>query len=163
MAGWKPRRMPPDLAIRPATRADLGAILALERAVFPLDAYSKGTFLYWLRRAPRRFLVAERDGVLIGYVITFVRGRTANLVSLAIDPAHRRQGWGRALVSHVLGDLRAAGVRVLDLEVRPSNTAGRRFWESFGFAPVGLLPGYYPDGEDGLHLRLRLGDGGLTR
>lgn len=158
MAGPKHRRMLPDLGIRPATRADLGAILALERAVFPLDAYDRATFLYWLRRARRRFLVLEADDRLVGYVITHVQGRTANLVSLAIDPAHRRQGRGRALVTHVLRELAAAGVRVLDLEVRPSNTAGRRFWESFGFAPLGLLPAYYPDGEDGLRMRLRLGE-----
>jgi ribosomal-protein-alanine N-acetyltransferase len=151
--------MPPDLRIRPATRADLGAIVALEQAVFPLDAYPKGEFLYWLRRAPRRFLVAEQNGQVIGYVITFARGRAAHLVSLAIAPASRRQGVGRALVLHVLRDLRAAGVTVLDLEVRPSNMAGRRFWESFGFAPLDLLPGYYPDGEDGLHMRLYVGAG----
>ena len=51
---------------------------------------------------------------------------------------------------------------VLDLEVRPSNTAGLLFWEHFGFVPVGLLAAYYPDGEAGLQMRLRLspGDGG---
>jgi ribosomal-protein-alanine N-acetyltransferase len=148
--------MPPDLLIRPATRADLRAILALEAAVFPLDAYPKDEFVYWLRRAPAWFLVAEADGALIGYVITYVRGRAAHLISLAIDPAHRRQGRGRALVLHVLAALRAAGVTVLDLEVRPSNTAGLRFWESFGFSPVGLLSDYYPDGEAGLQMRLEL-------
>ncbi len=151
--------MPPEFRIRPATRADLGAILALERAVFPLDAYPKEEFLYWLRRTPRRFLVIEAATGLIGYVITVVRGRAANLVSIAITPTVRRQGVGRTLVTHVLQELRAAGVTVLDLEVRPSNTPGLRFWESFGFAPVGLLPRYYPDGEDGLHMRLLLGDG----
>ncbi len=151
--------MPPEFQIRPATRADLRAILALERAVFPLDAYSKDEFLYWLRRAPRRFLVVEADTGLIGYVITARRGRAANLVSIAIAAATRRQGVGRALVAHVLQELRTQGVTVLDLEVRPSNAPGLRFWESFGFAPVGVLPGYYPDGEDGLHMRLLLGDG----
>lgn len=149
--------MQPDLHIRPATRADLGAILALEQAVFPLDAYPKDEFLYWLRRSPRRFLVAEADGALVGYVITYVRGRAAHLVSLAIAPASRRQGWGRALVTHVLQELRAAGVAVLTLEVRPSNPAGLGFWASFGFVPAGRLPGYYPDGEDGLRMRLDLG------
>jgi ribosomal-protein-alanine N-acetyltransferase len=151
--------MPPDLRIRPATRADLGTILSLEQAVFPLDAYPRAEFLYWLRRAPRRFLVAERDGRVIGYVITLVQGRAGHLISLAVDPAQRRQGIGQALVTHVLADLRRVGVPVLDLEVRPSNTAGRRFWEHFCFVPVGILPGYYPDGEDGVQMRLYVGMG----
>jgi ribosomal-protein-alanine N-acetyltransferase len=59
-----------------------------------------------------------------------------------------------------MDDARRRGLRVVALEVRPSNQEARPLYESFGFRVVGRRKGYYYDtGEDALVMEVRLGDG----
>ena len=68
-------------------------------------------------------------------------------VGYAIDPAHRRQGYGRAALGALLDRAaREPGVRVVRASVRPDNVASRRLVEQYGFVPVGVQE----DVEDGL-------------
>ena len=59
------------------------------------------------------------------------------ILNLGVAPRHRRRGVGRALVERTLDGLRSRGVRVVYLEVRESNAAARRLYETMGFAEVG--------------------------
>lgn len=62
----------------------------------------------WRERvAADGFLVAERDGVVVG----FGRADAANgeVALLYVDPAEQRRGTGRALLAAVLDRLRTAG------------------------------------------------------
>ena len=61
------------------------------------------------------------------------------ILNLAVAPEFRRQGVGRALVSGLLE--RAPGE--VYLEVRPSNTGARRFYQMLGFEEVTTRPDYY--------------------
>ena len=72
----------------------------------------------------------------------------AELLRIAVDPAHRGGGLGRALLEACQRDLEAEGLVHLYLEVRPSNAAAIRLYRACGWEPCGLRAGYYPDGED---------------
>lgn len=51
----------------------------------------------------------------------------------------------------MLDEAELNGVTCISLEVRPSNSGARRFYEEAGFVEVGLRPGYYRDTkEDGI-------------
>jgi RimJ/RimL family protein N-acetyltransferase len=68
-------------------------------------------------------------------------------VGYAIDPAHRRQGYGRAALAFLLARAaREPGVRTVRASVRPDNRASRALVDAFGFVPVGEQW----DDEDGL-------------
>lgn len=67
----------------------------------------------------------------------------AEILQLATAPEHRRQGLGRQVLSSVLRDAKAAGANAMFLEVRRSNTAAVRLYESLGFQVVGMRRGYY--------------------
>ena len=61
---------------------------------------------------------------------------TAPELGLAVSPAHRRQGIGRALMNALIGRARVEGYPALSLSVDPSNPS-RSLYESLGFQKVG--------------------------
>jgi len=142
-----------DLTVRQAERADLLAVVRIERACFsdpwPHDAFER------LLDEPA-FLVAEREGAVVGFVVadrTPNHGRDIGHVKdLAVHPDARGEGIGRTLLRSALTRLRATGVAVVRLEVREGNDPARSLYADEGFEPVRRVGGYYRDGEDALVL-----------
>ena len=89
------------------------------------------------------FLVAERDGHVVGYVVAVRAADEAEILNLCVAPTARRAGTGRALVRAMLDRVAAHGARAAYLEVRDSNRAARRLYEGEGFEEVGRRRGYY--------------------
>lgn len=148
--------------IRPATPADVPAVLPMVRAVCDMHARmdpDRYGFLpdvvdryeHWLpQRAadPRSvFLVAERDPAppsppsLVGFLVASVE-RNIPIYTLTefgfihdvwVEPAHRSQGIAQALVDEALARFRAMGVTQIRLETAAANEAARRLFASRGF------------------------------
>jgi ribosomal protein S18 acetylase RimI-like enzyme len=72
----------------------------------------------------------------------------AELLRIAVDPAHRSGGLGRRLLEACQRALGAQGVNHLFLEVRVTNAPAIRLYGACGWQRCGLRSGYYPDGED---------------
>ncbi len=87
---------------------------------------------------------------LVGFGILWRIEEEAHIISLAVDPDHRRRGLGRRILEELLTQARAAGCCWATLEVRASNHAAIRLYESAGFQLLGRRKGYYNNGEDGL-------------
>jgi len=136
--------------------ADIAAVLRIESASFPEDAYPEEFFRQLYHREPGLFLLALEKRRIIAYIVGAVDGLTGRIVSLAVEPPYRRRGAGNALTEELLRDLRRAGVAWVDLETRVDNEAGIRFWERLGFKTMRLLPDYYNDGTDALLMRKTL-------
>jgi ribosomal-protein-alanine N-acetyltransferase len=137
---------------------DLNRIVEIERASFPIDAFSKATLRRLYHKCPDLFIIAEIPGIIVGYMITCIFPEKGDIVSIAIDPAYRRKGVGRTLVDFAFYNLKIFGVKVVELEVRTTNIEGIRFWESLGFFPIGTIPHFYRDGAEALRMRKSLGD-----
>ena len=102
------------------------------------------------------FLVAvgPDDGVS-GYVVALEAADEGEILNLAVAPAGRRRGLGRALVEQMLEALRGRGVRQVYLEVRESNAPARALYASRGFTEVGRRKQYYRRPvEDAIVLRV---------
>ena len=84
----------------------------------------------------------------------------AELLTLAIDPAHRRQGHASQLMDNLVKQLISQNVTELFLEVSEANTGARALYAHHGFEKAGRRRDYYaaPDGSriDGLVLRKEL-------
>lgn len=89
--------------------------------------------------SPLCFEVAQPQGFLIGRVVA----GEAELLTLAVDPAARRRGIGRALVRGFLEAAGARGARRAFLEVAQDNVAALALYRAAGFDAVGLRRGYY--------------------
>jgi ribosomal-protein-alanine N-acetyltransferase len=136
------------VTIRPATVADLDAVVELELTCLGSDAWSRGLVEQGIAAAlpTVSYLVAEVDGVVVGHAVASAAGDDAELQRIAVDPAYRRRGLAGELLAAVERRAAADGATRLLLEVREDNTTAAAFYESRGFVEVGRRRGYYRDG-----------------
>ncbi len=99
------------------------------------------------------FLVAELDGEVAGYIDVIARPwqRTAWIVNLAVDPEHRREGLGKALVLHARQWAREQGLRTLMAEATTKNYPALCFFQKLGFQFCGFNDHYYTNEDIALH------------
>jgi len=140
------------------TVEDLPEVVAIERASFA-NPWTGPLFLQELQVAFSRIILARRPGgPVAGYACRWLVADEVHVLNVAVDPGHRAQGLGGSLMREVLREARERDATAVTLEVRRSNVAGRRLYQSFGFEEVGVRPNYYGRGEDALILRLALRD-----
>lgn len=136
---------------------DLDEVLAIERASFTMP-WSRGAFLYEIEqnRVARCLVVREND-VIVGYLCLWEIADEIHVTNIATHPGHRRRGIARDLLAGLIADARARDLRMIVLEVRPSNHQAIKLYESFNFRVTGRRRGYYYDtGEDALVMEKRL-------
>jgi ribosomal-protein-alanine N-acetyltransferase len=136
---------------------DLDEVLAIERASFTMP-WSRGAFLYELEqnRVARCHVVREDDAI-VGYLCLWEIADEIHVTNIAIHPDHRRRGIARELLAGLIAQARGRDIRMIVLEVRPSNHQAIALYESFNFRVTGRRRGYYYDtGEDALVMETRL-------
>jgi N-acetylglutamate synthase-like GNAT family acetyltransferase len=110
--------------LRPATEADLAAVERLLASnALPLDG---------VRDALPTFVVAEAGGDIVGVAGLEVCCDNALLRSVAVHDAWRAHGVGRSLVTRVIADAEARGIRALYL----LTMTAERYFPSFGFRRI---------------------------
>jgi len=146
---------------------DLPAVLELERALFPDDAWTPLMFAEELAQpaGSRYYLVAEdetAEGGIIGYAgLMLPGGRQADVLTIAVAVGHWGRGIGSALLTALLAGAARAGCADVFLEVRTDNLRAQSLYRRYGFTEAGLRRGYYqPSGADALVMRrvLRTGE-----
>jgi ribosomal-protein-alanine N-acetyltransferase len=138
----------------PMRRSHLRQVLRIDAAESG-ERWSLGLFLAELRRGDgsRCYLVAQRDGSVVGFAGMLYAADDGHVTTVATDPRHRRTGVATALLVGLATDARRRGARAMTLEVRASNDAALGLYRRFGFAPAGVRKAYYGDnGEDALVL-----------
>ena len=147
----------PAIAIRPAAPADLkavgrlGALLVRVHHGFDPDRFlaatpqteqGYGSFLGRQLAEPNIvILVAERDGEVVGYTFAglegidymALRGPAGVLYDIVVDPDHREQGVGRALLDATLEALQAKGAPRVVLSTAERNESAQRLFARAGF------------------------------
>ncbi len=86
-----------------------------------------------LRVNPELFLVGELAGRVVATVMGGYEGHRGWINYLAVDPAEQGRGHGRLMMDEVESRLRAIGCPKINLQVRASNEAVIRFYESLGY------------------------------
>jgi [ribosomal protein S18]-alanine N-acetyltransferase len=132
--------------IRDADARDINAILEIEEECF-IVPWSRKNIEHELSVSWSRFLVAERAGEIVGYVIAWdVRGEI-QLNHIAVRPGARRRGVGGKLVGAITGRLAAQGAARVLLEVRSKNEEALGFYKALGFVENGRRKNYYHDDD----------------
>lgn len=113
---------------------------------------SREIALPWVLRSPG-------SGAAVAFCLAWSVADELHLLDMASHPEHRRQGHARALLGELLSYARRERKRLVLLEVRQSNEAAIRLYQSAGFETTGVRRGYYSDtGEDALEMRVTLDD-----
>ncbi len=92
-----------------------------------------------LQRDPDLFLVAEAEGRLVGAVMGGFDGRRGMIYHLAVDPAFRGRGIGRALMAEVEQRLIAKGCLRAYLLVTKDNEEVMSFYRRLGWEPMPVI------------------------
>ena len=129
------------MLIRPYRAADEAALLALWQACDLIKPQNdpRQDIARKLRVNPEWFLVGELDGYLVAGVMAGYEGHRGWINYLAVAPAHRRAGLGRAMMAEAERLLRAAGCPKINLQVRAENPGVIAFYERIGFAVEGAI------------------------
>ncbi len=128
--------------IRRMREEDLACVADLEKMCFA-ECWSYKLLEAGIHSPYDVYFVAEQEGRIIGYCCLRLLAGEGEIQRIAVLPNKRRLGAGRkmmeAMVSYAMGRYACA----ISLEVRESNLAARRLYESFGFAPEAVRKGYY--------------------
>ncbi|HTL43882.1 MAG TPA: ribosomal protein S18-alanine N-acetyltransferase [Vicinamibacterales bacterium] len=124
-------------------------VVALEAASFT-NPWSKDALLWEMRNSDvtRVYLARDETGALAAFCACWVIFDEVHVNTMAVAADRRRQGIASSLLKYVLEEARAAGARKATLEVRQSNEAALRLYESLGFRVVARRPGYYTKPEE---------------
>lgn len=137
-----------ECMVRRMTIADLDAVVAIEEATFPTP-WSKDSFRQEIERnVAARYLVAEKDGQVIGYAGAWVILDESHITNIAIAEAQRGNGYGRVLTQALMQYLANLGAEYATLEVRKSNIRAQNLYKSLGFIQLGVRKRYYEDNQE---------------
>ncbi|MEX2215633.1 MAG: GNAT family acetyltransferase [Phycisphaeraceae bacterium] len=82
---------------------------------------------------PELFLVGEMEGRIIATCMAGYEGHRGWISYFGVDPAMRRNGIGRRLIEEVEQLLKSRGCPKINLQIRTSNTAVIKFYETLGY------------------------------
>ncbi|WP_377508632.1 GNAT family N-acetyltransferase [Octadecabacter sp. R77987] len=103
--------------------------------------------------------MADPQVILCGDDLAMVIARVvldeAEILTLATDPDHRRNGLARAVLQSCEARLRTRGVRRVFLEVAADNRAAQALYKGFGYIQAGERPDYYSR-KDGTNVAAHL-------
>ena len=152
--------MRPASLLRRALPADVPALVALETACFTHPWTAAQIHEEVARLPPDMVLVLEGPGAPIGTpagIRAYCSFRLVldemQVMSVAVDPGHRRQGLARRLLAFAMSRAARAGARRALLELRAGNREALALYESLGFGSLGVRRAYYSEpSEDALVL-----------
>ena len=142
--------------LRLARADDLDAVIAIERAAYPTDAWSAEAMGSQLENPNTHYVIAVEEDRIVGYAgLLAPRGlETAEVHTVTVAEGYRRRGIGRRMLVALLEEATARGATEVFLEVRVDNPSAQDLYRSLGFEPVGVRPKYYqPEGIDALVMR----------
>jgi ribosomal protein S18 acetylase RimI-like enzyme len=137
--------------VRVARASDEAQLARLDRiswspqSGFPSVMRQAGTVFFLTESPPQAFLVAEIDGVMVGYVRLGSplplpeNAHVVGVLGLAVAPEARRRGVGTALLTAAEQRARGRGARKLSLRTFSTNPEAIRLYTRFGFEREGLL------------------------
>lgn len=153
--------MTPDFLLRPLRASDIDRVAQLEGELFGASAWSYAMISAEIGAPGRWYVVAEYDSkdqaggdLVMGYAGLWFDGDVAQIMTVGVSTAARRQGVGRLLMNALID--RAAQLRAngLLLEVAVNNTAAITLYESFGFKTISVRKRYYqPENVDAFVMR----------
>ena len=160
-----------NFTIRKMMVDDISAVVDLDQKSFSLP-WPERSFRFELTDNPAaRCWVAELDGKVVAMIVVWLIVDEAHVATLATHPEYRRQGIGRRLLAHALGQMMQEGARSSFLEVRASNLPAQEMYRKFGYEATGRRRHYYRDNDEDAILmnlsslntdRLRLDDAHST-
>ena len=95
-----------------------------------------------------RYVVAKKDGVIIGYAGMWLILDEGHITNIAVHPEHRGIGAGNLLLEALIELCKLEQITSITLEVRKSNLVAQSLYTKYGFVEQGIRKGYYGDNKE---------------
>jgi len=147
---------PKDVKFRVWQQPDLVPIYALDKIAYPEDPWSFEQFKEEYAGKSRYYLVAEHEGVVVGYAGVMVVGEVTDILTLTVAPEFRRRGIAREFLKRLIDWSRNQRAEAVMLEMRVGNLEAHPLYLASGFRKISIRKDYYGPGVDALVMRKEL-------
>ena len=147
----------PELSFRTLREQDLEVVAAIESDVYVFP-WTVGNFRDSLLSAYECWS-CWTGAELIGYAVVMTALDEVHLLNFAVASRWQRRGVATQFLQFLLDRAEDGKRDMLYLEVRPSNVAGVKLYQRFGFKQLGVRRDYYPavtGREDALFLGVNI-------
>ena len=146
-----------EIRIRNMTPEDVPAVAVLERVCFS-EPWSENAYLNTLADEKALYLVAEKDdGEIVGMCGLLDILGEGDISNVAVAEPFRRQKVAQRMMAELMKQGKERGITAFTLEVRASNEAAIKLYETFGFVSEGRRKNFYEKPrEDALILWSRI-------
>jgi ribosomal-protein-alanine N-acetyltransferase len=139
---------------------DIPVLATYEKELFPYSPWSTSQFKEEFAGIPTtRFMsVAEDGNTIVGYCGVFVPapGVEADILTVAVLPAYRRQGIATEFMRQIEAYAVERKASAMMLEVELSNDSAIKLYESLGYMKISVRMDYYGPGKDAHVMRKEL-------
>ena len=127
---------------------DLDVVAEIEKASFPtpwsLEIYreelTENNFAH--------YYVIENERGVVGFIGAWIIFDEIQVTNFAVLPSERKRGYGHMLFQYLINKALLKGGRLMSLEVRESNVAAQKLYQSFGLKKAGIRKRYYTDNNE---------------
>lgn len=145
--------------IRPATMEDLPFLLAIEQMAYK-EPWTESMMRHEIEDQDHAHVVVlTSDDHIIGYLCFWLIDEMAMINKITVVPPLQGKKLGSLLLTDGLERFKKAGVQVVTLEVRVSNSRAQNLYLRHGFRILGTRKKYYGDGEDAYVMEYRFPEG----
>ena len=143
-----------ELSFLPMQTADLDAVLEIE-TVSHLHPWTRGNFTDSLAAGHWAYCIRPQvdqaikgsylhPSILWAYCILFPAVDELHLLNITVSPKLRKLGLGSRMMSAIEGVAAQQKMPRIVLEVRPSNIAAVKLYQSLAYEQIGVRKNYYP-------------------
>ena len=145
-------------SFRSACVEDIQQILDIEARVHPCP-WNEQHLKAEIEKPYSRFLVMTddaTDSVIAAYIVFWILEDTAQILNVAVDMAHRRQGLAKKMLQKAIQLIAKTSVKKVILEVRTSNIAAIQLYQAHRFDTRQIHKRFYSNGEDAYQMVLEV-------
>ena len=136
-----------NIIIRPMTKDDVDAVYIVEENCF-VDPWSKESIRKELKNNLAKYLVAQLDNKIVGYVGVWFVVDEGHITNVAVHSDYRGKKIGDKLVKEMVELCKENNIIAMTLEVRASNTVAQNLYRKYGFKMGGIRKEYYSDNKE---------------
>ena len=126
---------------------DVDEVYVVEEDCF-VDPWSKESIRKELKNNLARYLVAQLDDKIVGYVGVWFVVDEGHITNVAVHSDYRGKKVGDKLVKQMVELCKENNIVAMTLEVRASNIVAQNLYKKYGFKMGGIRKEYYSDNKE---------------
>ena len=136
-----------DIEILPLEENHIDPILEISILSFHTP-WSREAFMSELDNKFARYVVAKKDGIVVGYGGMWLIIDEGHITNIAIHPEYRSIGIASMILEALLDICKLELADSATLEVRRSNLIAQNLYKKYGFVEDGIRKSYYEDNKE---------------